>query len=129
MEALNKNRRIADTFRVLSVETRVRIIRLLAAHGPLCVGALAEELQVSSGAVSQHLRVMRDNGLVEDERRGYYIHYFLRSDLRPQLEQLVKDLFMPDKKVAGAVECEHEGKSSCPYKAKSTPPSVSDNSG
>jgi DNA-binding transcriptional ArsR family regulator len=67
---------LARRLKVLSVETRVRILGLLKGR-PLCVNALAHRLGVTAGAVSQHLRVMRDAGLVSDERRGCFVHYRL----------------------------------------------------
>ena len=54
---------LARLLKVLSVETRVRIVQLLKDRA-LCVNALAARLDVTQGAVSQHLRVMRDAGLV-----------------------------------------------------------------
>jgi len=70
---------LARLLKVLSVETRVRIIQLLNGRA-LCVNALAGRLDVTQGAVSQHLRVMRDAGLVIDEKRGYYVHYRLNEE-------------------------------------------------
>ena len=70
--------RLADRLKVLAVSTRVRIVRLLKT-GPLCVGALAGRLDVTQGAVSQHLRVLRAAGLVSSQRRGYHIHYTLNG--------------------------------------------------
>jgi DNA-binding transcriptional ArsR family regulator len=49
--------------------TRQAILNRLAA-GPRAVGELAAELPVSRPAVSQHLRVLKDVGLVRDERDG-----------------------------------------------------------
>ena len=69
---------LARIFKVLSVPTRVRIIQLLKGR-VLCVGALSARLKVTQGAVSQHLRVLRDAGLVVDEKRGYYVHYRLNE--------------------------------------------------
>jgi len=69
-------RHLAQVFRVLSVTMRVQIVQLLKRQ-PLCVNALATELGVTPGAVSQHLRVMRQVGLTVDERRGYHVHYRL----------------------------------------------------
>lgn len=69
----------AESFKVLSVETRIKIIELLKA-GPLSVNTIAEALGVSQSAVSQHLRVMKQAGLVTDERRGYHIYYSLNKD-------------------------------------------------
>ena len=69
---------VARVLKVLSVESRVRIVRLLKGR-VLCVNALAARLDVTQGAVSQHLRIMRDAGLVIDEKRGYYVHYRLNE--------------------------------------------------
>ncbi len=49
--------------------TRQAILDRLAA-GPRAVGQLADELPVSRPAVSQHLKVLKDVGLVRDERQG-----------------------------------------------------------
>ena len=65
---------LAMTCKSLSVDTRVRLLRLLGEQS-LCVGALAKRLGVTPGAVSQHLRVLREAGLVIPEKRGYYVHY------------------------------------------------------
>lgn len=64
---------------MLSVGTRVQIVQLLKGRA-LCVNALGARLDVTQGAVSQHLRVMRDAGLVIDEKHGYYVHYRLNED-------------------------------------------------
>jgi DNA-binding transcriptional ArsR family regulator len=69
---------LAQWFKVLSVGTRVEILQLLKGR-VLCVNALAERLNVTQGAVSQHLRVLRQAGLVSDEKRGYYVHYRLNA--------------------------------------------------
>ena len=69
---------LARLLKVLSVGTRVRIVQLLKGRA-LCVNALAARLDVTQGAVSQHLRVMRDAALVIDEKRGYYVHYRLNE--------------------------------------------------
>lgn len=70
---------LARILKVLAVGTRVRIVQLLRGRA-LCVNALAARLDVTQGAVSQHLRVMRDAGLVIDERRGYHVHYRLNRE-------------------------------------------------
>lgn len=66
--------RIARVFKVLSVGTRVRIIELLRGRA-LCVNALAQRLNITPAAVSQHLRVLRDADLVTADKRGYFVHY------------------------------------------------------
>ena len=56
-------------FDALGDRTRRQTFELLRG-GPQSVGALAEQLPVSRPAVSQHLRVLKDAGLVRDERVG-----------------------------------------------------------
>ena len=68
----------AEAFKVFSVETRIKIIELLK-ETPLTVNAMAEALGVTQSAVSQHLRVLKQAGLVADERDGYYIFYSLNK--------------------------------------------------
>jgi len=69
---------LARIFKVFSVDTRVRIVQLLE-DGALCVGALSARLSVTQAAVSQHLRVLRDAGVVAAEKRGYYVHYRINA--------------------------------------------------
>lgn len=64
-----------EIFKVLSVEARVQIIRLLNQNGPMCVSDLATALDMSPSAVSQHLKIMRLAGLVRNERQGLWIAY------------------------------------------------------
>jgi ArsR family transcriptional regulator len=67
-------RALAEVAKALSSETRVAILETLG-EGPLCVNAIASRLGITGGAVSQHLRVLRQSRLVEGERRGYHVHY------------------------------------------------------
>ena len=68
-----------DAFEALGDPQR-RAILLLLAQGPLPVGAIADQLPVSRPAVSWHLRLLREAGLVEEERRGTRRIYALRED-------------------------------------------------
>ena len=65
--------------KALADETRFRLVGLLLSHD-LCVGALACRLRISNAAVSQHLRVLRQVGLVRGEKRGYWTHYAVDRD-------------------------------------------------
>jgi len=55
---------------------RVLILYALAG-GPLCVNELAERLGLPQPAVSRHLRILRERGLVLTERKGPAIYYAL----------------------------------------------------
>jgi DNA-binding transcriptional ArsR family regulator len=56
--------------------TRTQIVRALSI-GPLSVGDLASVLNRSKSATSQHLRVLRDGGVVSAKRRGRAVIYSL----------------------------------------------------
>ena len=87
--------RITRVFRALAVERRLEIVRLLAKR-TLCVGALSNLLGISAGAVSQHLRILKDAGLVEPERRGYFVHYSLAPDAAERCRAVMESLFRPE---------------------------------
>jgi len=72
--------RPSEMFKVLGVERRVRIVELLKSKGPLGVKNMAEVLGVTPAAVSQHLKVLRHAGLVRNERRGYWIPYWIDEE-------------------------------------------------
>lgn len=52
----------------------------------------ARELGVTPSAVSQHLRVLKDLGLVRGERPSYWIHYFLDQERLAEYRNLTRDL-------------------------------------
>ena len=65
----------SEMFKALSVDTRIRIIRLLKAGGPLGSKKIAAALGITPAAVSQHLRALKQAGLVSGERKGYWVPY------------------------------------------------------
>jgi DNA-binding transcriptional ArsR family regulator len=77
-KSLMDAKKLAYVFGVLSAEPRVRIVQLLEGRA-LCVGALSAHLDITQGAVSQHLRILRDAGLVVSDKRGCYVHYRLNE--------------------------------------------------
>jgi ArsR family transcriptional regulator len=72
------NRELALMFKALAATARVSMVQLLK-NRALCGGALAKILGITPGAVSQHLAILREAGLVEAEKRGYFMHYRLNQ--------------------------------------------------
>ena len=58
---------------------RYLLLQLMSQRG-YCVGALARKSQLSESAVSQHLKILREVGLVYGVKRGYYTHYCVDKD-------------------------------------------------
>ena len=65
--------------KALGEPKRFQLLQLMAKRG-YCVQALAKQSQLSEPAVSQHLKVLREAGLVYGVKRGYYTHYSLDKD-------------------------------------------------
>lgn len=68
-------RRLADHYALLGGETRLKILALLEGTGELCVCDLAQVLQMTPAAVSQHLGRLKSGGLVQARRDGMTIYY------------------------------------------------------
>ncbi|HDQ72408.1 MAG TPA: ArsR family transcriptional regulator [Chloroflexi bacterium] len=96
MEDIDK---LARFFKALGDETRLHLVALLARQEPgnaLCVGRLAHELETTDSNVSQHLRVLKNLGLVHKERRGYRIHYFIDEERLMTYRRLGQELLGMD---------------------------------
>ena len=74
---------------IICEPTRTQIVRVLHT-GPLSVGDLATILERSKSATSQHLRVLREAGIVSARRRGRTVMYSLSST--PMIEATVQVL-------------------------------------
>jgi len=82
----------SEMFKVLAVETRVRIIDLLKSRGPLGVKNIAELVGVTPAAVSQHLKILRQSGLVRSERKGYWIPYSIDEEALENCRQILNEV-------------------------------------
>lgn len=74
------NANTVKIFKSLGDENRFQIINLLL-ESDLCVGALSRILKISKPAVSQHLKILREAGLVRGEKIGYWTHYSVETEL------------------------------------------------
>ncbi len=106
----HKTDELAQVLKILAVGTRLRIIQILRGR-TLCVGAIAAHLDVTQGAVSQHLRVMRDAALLIDEKRGYYVHYRLKGKTLDRWRKQIDGLLAPGP--AESCQCSERIRKSC----------------
>ena len=82
----------AEIFKVLAVETRVKIIDLLKSRGPLGANNIAELVGITPAAVSQHLKILRQSGLVRSERKGYWIPYSIDEEALENCRQILNEV-------------------------------------
>jgi len=75
-------RKAGDLFRLLGDEARLRLLRVLAGtHGRLNVSELTTVLGIAQSGVSRHLRLLKEAGLVVEERGGGFSFYHLSPAL------------------------------------------------
>ena len=77
----NNINKTADFFKALGDPTRIKILKLLLSGKNLCVGMIALQLNITQSAVSQHLKVLKSNGIVEGTRTGFNMHYRVNEDV------------------------------------------------
>lgn len=99
-------------FAALADPTRRSLLAALRVR-PMAVGALARRMPVSRPAVSQHLKVLREAGLVREDRRGTR-HYFSLNpagfgELRAYAEAMWKDGLASFARYVAAREGESDG--------------------
>lgn len=82
----------SEICKVLSVETRLKIIKLLKTKGPLGAKDIAGFLGVTTAAISQHLKIMSQVGIVIGERKGYCIPYSINEEVLNQCRQLLSEV-------------------------------------
>src|SRR5437667_12798376 len=71
----------------LGDEIRLKMVRLLAQHDELCACELEQVFEIEQPTVSHHLKVLREAGLVDVQRRGTWAYYSLRKDALKRLTQ------------------------------------------
>jgi Predicted transcriptional regulators len=81
----------SEICKVLSVDTRLKIIKLLKTKGPLGAQDIAGHLGVTTAAISQHLKIMSQAGIVSSERKGFCIPYSINEDALRQCRQLLTE--------------------------------------
>lgn len=92
---MNQDDLAVKIFKALGHPVRFKIIKFLC-NGPKCVCKLNEEFQYSQANLSQHLRILKDAGLVKNEKVGLEVHYRLYNDnvksIVDDVEKYVLDL-------------------------------------
>ena len=82
----------SEIFKVLSVETRVKIIDMLKGQGPLGAMEIAATIGITTAAVSQHLKILRQAVLVRSERKGYWIPYSIDEKAMGKCREILDEV-------------------------------------
>ena len=82
---------LAKAFKALGDPVRLRLLSLIASRGggEVCVCDLTEAFDVTGPTISHHLRVLREAGLIDCERRGTWVYYWIIPSALAPLSQLL----------------------------------------
>ncbi|MFK7694281.1 ArsR/SmtB family transcription factor [Paenibacillus sp. HJGM_3] len=101
---MNQIEEMADVLKLLGDRNRLSIVALLN-EKELCVCEIVELLQTSQPNVSQHMRKLKDGGLVKESRKGQWIYYSLSILDRPYIAEILKQIPSQLEKIQSA-SCE-----------------------
>jgi ArsR family transcriptional regulator len=82
---------LARVFKALADPVRLRLVSLIGAHagGEVCVCDLAAAFELTQPTISHHLRVLRETGLIDAERRGTWVYYRILPAVLDQIAGLL----------------------------------------
>ncbi|GIQ69455.1 ArsR family transcriptional regulator [Xylanibacillus composti] len=83
--------RLAEIFKLLGDKNRLTIVASLKER-EMCVCELVELLETSQPNISQHVRKLKDAGLVREARKGQWIYYSLNVEDKPYLRAVLDEL-------------------------------------
>ena len=80
---------ISRVFKALGDPIRLRMASMIASQPELCVCEITPAFDLSSGTISHHLKLLREAGLVDCERRGTYVYYWINPEALEALSALL----------------------------------------
>lgn len=81
-----------EIFKALSSPIRIKIIEKLY-DGPVCVCRLNTGIDFSQANLSQHLKILKDSGIVVSEKRGLYQYYSLKNNKIKKIIELADSIY------------------------------------
>ncbi|GAB3453322.1 metalloregulator ArsR/SmtB family transcription factor [Actinophytocola sediminis] len=82
---------LAPVFKALGDPVRLRLLSLIASRsgGEVCVCELTPAFDLSQPTISHHLKLLRQAGLIDCERRGTWVYYWLRPETTDRIAALL----------------------------------------
>ncbi|HEY3501705.1 MAG TPA: metalloregulator ArsR/SmtB family transcription factor [Actinocatenispora sp.] len=83
---------LAPAFRALGDPVRLQLLSLIASHdgGEVCVCELTPRFELTGPTISHHLKVLRQAGLIDCERRGTWVYYWIVPAVLARLAGLLE---------------------------------------
>lgn len=86
---------MAEVLKALGDEKRLKIIKIFASNNneTFCVSDVAKQLDISQPATSQHIKILKNIGILEENRRGFRVFYKINSDVLSKYRMEIDELF------------------------------------
>ncbi|MBU7042898.1 MAG: winged helix-turn-helix transcriptional regulator [Theionarchaea archaeon] len=88
----------AAVFKAMGDETRLEILELLR-NGKMCVCEIVPQIDASQSNISQHLRILKDTGIIELEKRGRSNYYSVINVKVFEIVDLVEQILLENLQV------------------------------
>jgi ArsR family transcriptional regulator len=95
----------ARVFKAFCDDNRLRILELLRS-GEKCACVLIEKLDIGQSALSYHMKILVDSGVVESRQEGKWTHYKISEKGSLRALDLLKELTTPNSVVEDSCCCE-----------------------
>jgi DNA-binding transcriptional ArsR family regulator len=105
----SKAGKAARLLKLLANENRLLILCRLVIAGEMSVGDLADAVELSQSALSQHLAKMREDGLVATRREAQTVFYRIADPNAERLLVLLKDIYCPQEVPTKSKKEKHRG--------------------
>lgn len=99
-----------EIIHIMTEPTRYKILQLLMERH-YCVKTIAKKLNISESAVSQHMNVLKNAGLISGTKMGYHMHYLINTNILEQLSHQFSSLVnsaKQEKELTKECICEYE---------------------
>jgi len=87
------NQLVANIFKAMAHPTRVHIVKLLK-DGPLCVCDILPQLESEQSNTSQHLAILRNQGILDNKKDGSMVIYKIKSPEVLQMIELAESIIL-----------------------------------
>lgn len=71
----------SDTFKALSDPVRLEILNMLKKNGRMNAGEIADNFNLSKATISHHLKILREQDLIYEEKEKNFIYYELNTSV------------------------------------------------
>jgi len=91
---MDKLENLIKILKAMSDESRVRILAILKEKQNLCVCEIREIIGLSQPAISSHLKILENAGLIQNVKDGKWVNYRLNDKLEVNIKELLDNILL-----------------------------------